>query len=148
MRAKLLLAFSYLSAVSNAFSRISVVALYLRVFSTRASGSKITRIASWATLVYLIAFVFSQVISGFFECRPFSYIWEQFVPGTMGTCFNVFLFFQFSGVLNIVGDFAILLIPIPTIVGLQSSSAKKLGIIVVFASGSLYVHENATGSKL
>ena len=133
-RGKVLFALSYLTAYSNTFSRVSVVALYLRIFTT-----KMTRVSSWLIMAYLVGFVTAQTIAGFLECKPISYFWDLTVPGATGTCFNQFLFYKMSGILNIVGDVVIMVLPVQTIATLQTSRVRKIGIAGVFLSGSVYV---------
>lgn len=134
-RGKIIFALSWFSAISNAFSRISVVLLYLRVFTT-----KLSRASSWAVLTYLVCFTLAQIIAGVLECKPLSHFWWQGIPGGVkGTCFDLFLYYKINGILNIVGDVAIMILPIPTIWILQTSTARRVGIALVFLSGSLFV---------
>ena len=132
VRGKLVFAQSYLTAVSNTLSRVSIAALYLRLFP-----KGIARYISWLTLFYFVAFVLAQMITGPFECRPISFLWNPEMVGAK--CINIFLYFELSGILNIAGDVALLVIPIPTVWNLQVSPSRKAGIAIVFLSGSLSV---------
>lgn len=129
-RAKLLYSLSWLSGLPNFFSRTSILALYLRVFT-----KGFTWFLSWVLLFYLIAFVITQIIVTAAECRPISSLWQETAPGTK--CINLFLWYKCSTVLNIVADVAIMIVPMHTIWTLQTSLATKAGIAVVFLSGSL-----------
>lgn len=128
-RSKLIFAMSWCSIISNAFSRISVVALYLRIFTNR-----LARISSWVVLAYLLGFTIGQIIAGWLQCRPISYVWK--LTGT-GSCFELFLYYRVCGILNIIGDIAIMVLPVHVIWILQTSTSRKIGIAVVFLSGSL-----------
>ncbi|MCJ1377285.1 hypothetical protein MMC17_000377 [Xylographa soralifera] len=131
-RGKIVYAVNWFNAYSNTFSRISVVALYLRIFTTW-----VTRVSSWLVLAYLLALVAAQTFAGALECRPISYFWDLTVPGSTGACFNQFLFYKINGILNIFGDVMIIVLPLHTIATLHTSSARKVGIAAVFLSGSV-----------
>lgn len=133
VRGKLLYVLTWLSGYSNTFSRISVVTLFLRIFTLRH-----IQVASWAILIYLVLFVIAQSIVTLLQCRPIAYFWDISIPG--GSCFDVFTWYKVNGFLNIAGDLAILLLPIRTVWTLHTSLARRAGIAAVFALGSLYVH--------
>lgn len=130
LRMKLVMAQSYLTTVSNTLSRASIAALYLRLFP-----NKRLRQASYLILFYLVALAVSQMIAGLFECRPFSVFWNA--AARNAKCFNLFLYYELGGILNIVGDLALMLIPVPIVWNLQTSTSRKCGIAVVFLSGCL-----------
>lgn len=131
-RGKLVYALSWFTAISNALSRISIVALYLRIFPTG-----LTRLCSWILLYYLVGFVVSQIITGLLECRPIEYLWNTRI--SEAKCIDLFAYYRSSGILNIVGDVAIMVVPMYTIWKLQASTARKAGIALAFLSGSLSV---------
>ncbi len=138
IRGKLVYAQSWLTVVSNTLSRVSIVALYLRVFT-----KGITRTLSWVVMSYLISFVVAQMIAGGLECRPISALWDKDVVGAK--CINFILFFKLSGVMNILADVAIMLLPAYTVWNLHASTARKAGIGLVFLSGSLLVFSIVSG---
>jgi hypothetical protein len=72
------------------------------------------------------------------SCRPVSHFWTQF-SGTEGECIDVDRFFLALGILNMLNDFIILIIPFPRIVKLQMNPRKKLAICAILAVGILYV---------
>lgn len=129
-RGKLIYALSWFSAVSNALSRASVVALYLRIFP-----KGMTRFFSWTILFYIIGLLMAQMITGGLECRPIQYLWNTKILGAK--CINLFLYYRLSTVMNIVGDVVIMVIPVYKIWTLQASTARKAGIALAFLSGSL-----------
>lgn len=70
-------------------------------------------------------------------CQPASYFWEQFT-GAPGQCrVQISSFFLALGVINMVNDVIVLLIPVPQVWRLQMSLQKRLGVIGVLALGSL-----------
>lgn len=129
VRGKLLYSLSWVSAYSNCFSRVSVLVLLYTIFTPG-----VARKCTVLLMVYMVLFLISQTIAGAMECRPLAYFWDRTGEGT---CINLFLFFKLSGILNIVGDVAIILLPVHTVWNLQASIAKKVAISFVFLSGSM-----------
>lgn len=69
-----------------------------------------------------------------FACRPRNKFWN---PLKKGSCFNYYDLNLNTGFFNIISDFAILILPIPSIWNLNVSLKKKLRILAVFATGLL-----------
>ncbi|KAJ5971519.1 uncharacterized protein N7479_001437 [Penicillium vulpinum] len=67
-------------------------------------------------------------------CKPVSHFWTQF-GGTKGKCINVNQFFLALGILNMLNDLIILIIPFPRIAKLQMTLRKKLAICGIMAVG-------------
>lgn len=128
-RGKILFALSWVSGFSNCFSRLSVLIIYYRIFI-----APIARACIMIMIAYMILFVISQSITAAIECRPLSHFWDQTVPGT---CIDQFLFYKLSGILNILGDVAIMVFPLYTVWNMHASLAKRVGIALVFLSGSV-----------
>ena len=130
LRLKLVVAQSYLVTVTSTLSRCSIAALYLRLFPNKRS-----RQASILMLVYFSALGLSVMIANLFQCRPISVFWD--LAAENAKCFNIFLFFELTCISNIVGDVSMMLIPVPTVWKLQTSTSRKVGIAIVFLSGSM-----------
>ena len=56
---------------------------------------------------------------------------------TTGHCFDATASWKASGVFNVLSDFAILILPMPTVWTLQMSLRRRLLIMGVFATGLL-----------
>ncbi|KAI3324020.1 hypothetical protein HD806DRAFT_496238 [Xylariaceae sp. AK1471] len=119
-------------ALSVMLSRVSVVILYLRIFTTRSA-----QIACWATIAYLVANCVAAYITAQLECMPLAYAWDKSIEG--GTCFDEILWFELTNILNIVGDVMVLLLPLKTVWGLHTSTSKRVGIVAVLLTGSIGV---------
>ncbi|KAK2734199.1 putative NRPS-like protein biosynthetic cluster [Myotisia sp. PD_48] len=129
VRSKLLYALSWLTAYSNCFSRVSVLVLLYKIFTPG-----LARKCSVLLIIYMVLFVIAQSIAGALECTPISDLWN---PHPVGSCIKLFLFFKMSGILNIFGDLAILVLPTYTVWNLHASLARRAGIALVFLSGSI-----------
>lgn len=129
---KLLYILDWFYVPSNAMSRISVVALYLRIFT-----SKLYRGICWCVIAFLLGNMLATILAAQLECFPLAYTWDKSIPN--GRCFNQILWYELTNIPNVVGDVMILVLPIPTVWNLKASTGKKAGIAMVFLMGSMYV---------
>ena len=72
----------------------------------------------------------------FLLCRPVEYNWNKFVHGT---CAFEGLAFLLQGIMNLILDVVIILLPMRMLWRLQMPLLKKIGIIAMFGIGALYV---------
>ncbi|KAL8863087.1 MAG: hypothetical protein Q9178_000461 [Gyalolechia marmorata] len=121
------LRFTYVPAVT--FPKLSILALYLRIFTTKPY-----RYATYATAVFLGLIWLASFILAFAECTPFQYSWDKSIQGH---CINYFITFRLIGGLNLLSDVAILILPLPVIWGLQTSANQKIGLTITFLTGSI-----------
>ena len=110
--------------------RLSILGIYLRIFTTRAN-----RIAVYITGSLVIASWVMATVLVFAKCIPFKYMWDKSIPG--GHCVDVHKVYQWITLPNIITDVMILLLPIPTIWRLQMPGIKKVGLTVTFLTGSV-----------
>jgi hypothetical protein len=115
---------------SNAMSRISVVALYLRVFNDR-----VYRGACWFMIAFLLGNMIAIIIAAQLECFPLNYTWDKSIK--RGNCFNQILWYKLTNIPNVVADVMILVLTIPTIWTLHASIHRRAGIAAVFLTGSM-----------
>ncbi|KAI1752077.1 hypothetical protein F4782DRAFT_168392 [Xylaria castorea] len=115
---------------SSMFSRVSVVALYLRIFV-----DKWARIACWLVILLLVGIGVGNVITAQVACTPLAYTWDKSIPN--GKCINQLLWYQITASFNLAADVLILLLPIKTLSNLQTSLAHKIGIALVCLTGSI-----------
>lgn len=87
----------------------------------------------FVVLGYSFAIIFALI----FPCRPVALNWD--VEFTDGTCINRAAIYTATAAVNIATDLALLTLPIPMIVDLQMPRVQKLGLIVIFVVGSMYV---------
>lgn len=129
---KFILAFPLLCFAAVLFPKLAILAIYLRIFTTSTY-----RIACWVLAVVLIANWFAFTVAAFMICRPLEYLWHVSIPG--GHCFDINLFFRWSAFPNIVTDVVMLVLPLPVIWKLHTSRYIKIGLTVMFATGSMYL---------
>ena len=81
------------------------------------------------TCCYCIEIIF--VVS--FWCKPLAYSWDKTVAG--GTCIDQLAYFRYNTIPNILIDGAMLVLPLPSVWKLQTSTTQKLGLTVIFLTG-------------
>ena len=127
-------------------TKVSILLLYLRMFSPSRTVCIIIHVNLWANVLFYTAGFFVEI----FECVPREAIWnprhghsgtyyDPWDGGKTGTykCVNQDLLEVVSAVFNLLSDFAILLLPISTVWYLQMRMKKKVAVLVVFATGLL-----------
>ena len=115
-----------------AFPKLLVVLLYLHILT-----NKYERIAAKLLVVLISATWLSYTVAAMFQCTPFAFNWDKTVPG--GKCFNVQVFANSSSVPNIITDLAVLVLPLRTVWELKISIGRRVGLLLIFLTGSVYV---------
>lgn len=118
-------------------AKLSILLLYFRIFVT-AKGSK-TYYAIHFLIWFNFLFYLSNVPAEIWTCIPREKIWN---PTLAGKCLDNHAIIISGGVINVVSDFGILLIPLVSIGRLQMPLEKKIGVSAVFATGFLYVFDS------
>lgn len=117
----------YLAAVVP--PKLVLLHLYLSIFIQKAF-----RWSCYGIAGVVLTNWFANTIAAFVSCQPLSFYWTQ-----EGRCFDINQFFRWGSFVNIVTDVVMLILPIPSILGLQVSLRLRLGILATFILGSLYV---------
>lgn len=122
-----------------AFPKLSVAALYLRLFppNSRASSlfTNLSRLASWGIIVFLVVNCVAFFVPSAAACTPPNAFWSY--PPRLQKCVNLALLGTWINLPHIVSDLIMLVIPLPLVLGLHATSRKKLGLTVVFLAGGL-----------
>lgn len=120
-------------AIPIAFVKLSILLQYLRIFVHSKQENKPLFIAIHACIWSLVVFYLVDTIFMIFLCSPREKIWNPLLE--TGHCFDESAPYKASGVFNVLSDFAILIVPMPTLWSLQMSLKKKLLVMGVFATG-------------
>lgn len=127
---KLLVTMQFIYVPSVTFPKLSILALYMRIFTTKAYRYAVYVIAIFLGLVWLTSFVLA-----FRGCAPFAYSWDKTIPH--GHCINLLIPLRLIGGLNILSDVAMLVLPLPVIWHLHTSTKQKIGLTLTFLTGSV-----------
>lgn len=101
---------------------------YRRIFPTKKF-----QLANWLTMAVVVAYTIWTVFSSIFSCTPVRAFWTH----EKSTCLNQFAVWFTNAAINILTDFAIILLPIPVIQKLNLGKRQKIGLISIFAVGGL-----------
>lgn len=111
-------------------TKVSILCLYLRIFP-----NKTFRKAAWVVMFFVVGYAASSILATIFQCTPLS---KTFHPQTPGKCLNLTAFWYTNAVANILGDCAILALPMPVLYALHLPRRQKFGLMMIFAIGFLY----------
>ncbi|KAH9903597.1 hypothetical protein F4778DRAFT_91226 [Xylariomycetidae sp. FL2044] len=125
---KHLLAIQNLWAISLSLSKVSILVLYSKVFTVRV----FVTIAK-VTAVVICMWALATILSCFLICEPFSYNWDLTIED--GHCGDSVTSWVVTGVLNILTDLTVLLLPMPYLYNLNLELYKKLVLMGTFGVG-------------
>ncbi|KAI1180402.1 hypothetical protein F4777DRAFT_574163 [Nemania sp. FL0916] len=132
MFVKLLWVYMLIWATGVFSVKIGILLFYWRVFQRTASFRNGAIVVTFiSTGIFL-----SNFFSFTFQCYPVQKFWE---PETPGSCINQNAFYLASAVINVVGDVAVLSLPLPIIWGLQASRSRKWSLSFLFLLGAFVV---------
>jgi hypothetical protein len=119
----------YLFAVT--FSKLAILDLYLHIFI-----DKFSRYTTYSIGLIVILSLIANFVTVLAQCRPVSFLWD---PTGDGFCHDIQAHFTWASLPNIITDLVMLILPIPVIMKLYASWRVKVGILITFLVGSLYV---------
>jgi hypothetical protein len=91
---------------------------------------------AWANLAYTIAWGISTWFVNLTVCTPIAFYYDRTIPG--GHCKNQVVSGTINAALSLVGDIAILALPLPMVWNLQINMRRKIALCGIFLLGSLY----------
>ncbi|KAI3331709.1 hypothetical protein HD806DRAFT_478092 [Xylariaceae sp. AK1471] len=113
-----------------AFPKLSVLFIYLRIFTGR-----IYRAITYALIGIISATGAAVIITSLASCRPFSARWD---PALFPThCIDAPRFWQGASIPNVVTDVVMLVLPIPVVWHLHIDKKQKLALTGIFLLGSV-----------
>ena len=111
--------------------KLSVLFLYLRLFSV----GNWMRYSVYACFILVAGAVISGMLSLMLGCRPVKMMYQWGNEG--GTCIDIPTHVLAVSIINMITDFVILILPIPTIWLLHLPTRQKLAVMMVFSIGFL-----------
>ncbi|KAM0512566.1 hypothetical protein ACHAPE_008743 [Trichoderma viride] len=115
-------------SLSLGLAKMSILALYTKIFSVRSFI-----LISQACAVFVLLWAMILFIGAFAICTPVQLNWDKF--HYTGTCGDVKMLWAVTGGLNIFSDLVIMLLPMPYLYGLSLQMYKKIGLMVTFGIG-------------
>ncbi|KAF1996041.1 hypothetical protein P154DRAFT_623547 [Amniculicola lignicola CBS 123094] len=119
--------------LGNATTKLSILSLYSRIFN-RAVGWFNPTIN--ITVAFVVLYTIPQVFTYIFQCVPVDSLWTQYGPDKQVRCINFKAVIITFGIINIVTDWFILLLPIPVVLSLRLDRRSKWSICSLFLVGA------------
>ena len=114
------------------FTKLSLLLLYLRLFSPNQTNKYAIYIGIMANLVF---YATNVVIFGVLCLPRHGQTWLESLENTK--CERTIVLEYAQGIFGVVSDFYLFLIPIPTVIKLKLPLRKKVGVLAIFATGFL-----------
>ncbi|KAL2274803.1 hypothetical protein FJTKL_02707 [Diaporthe vaccinii] len=112
--------------------KMSIILLYVRVFSTANTVFR-RCIFTAEFLTMALSVIFIVVILA--ACRPMQFFWTRFDGVSEGTCIDISSFFVAFSIFNVSVDVFLLILPIPMVLKLHMSVRKKLIVCALMMLG-------------
>ncbi|KAF2239178.1 hypothetical protein EV356DRAFT_572645 [Viridothelium virens] len=125
--AKVNFASELLYAPTLALAKLSILALYARIFTT---NNRSFAFAIYAVAVWIVLWFIGSYLSIFLECRPISSYWTSGCQLSFETSVA-------TSVLNIISDVMVVALPSWHIWRLQMSTQQKVGVAALLGLGAL-----------
>ncbi|KAI1827483.1 hypothetical protein F4861DRAFT_529272 [Xylaria intraflava] len=116
--------------IAIGIAKISVLCLYRRVFSPVRWG--LFDIVIVFLIILLALFYTSTSIVKIWECLPRDKIFDPTIPGS---CVNIPMLLNVSGLFNTITDFVVLFLPVKAVWNMHLSYRKKTIVVLVFTFG-------------
>lgn len=112
--------------------KLSLSLFYLNIFP----GATIRRLL-WGTAIFNILFGVTFVTTAIFQCTPVSYFWTQYEEHSSGRCININAFGWTNAAVSVAIDIWMIAIPLSQVGSLNLHWKKKVGVIIMFLTGTL-----------
>ncbi|KAM0166534.1 hypothetical protein ACHAQE_001339 [Botrytis cinerea] len=127
---KLLMFFPATYAIAVTFPKLSILAMYLRIFTV-----PFYRMITYFVIYILVISSTILFMMMLFQCTPVDYFWDKTIVG--GKChFDIEKLFLYASLPNIITDVVMLLLPLPFIFRLNMTRKVKIGLGVTLLTGS------------
>lgn len=111
--------------------KASLLYLYYRVFFV----SRTFIITLWAVGIFVVCYSIPQIFCAIFQCTPIDANWDPTVK--VNFCINIDVAATVLAGLNVLTDFALLILPMPLLYQLQMPTTQKYQIMGTFLLGGL-----------
>ena len=124
-----LIAVPILYVTATLWPKLSVLMLYLRIFT-----DKFSRVSCWVLGAILVVGLISNILGEALQCFPIEKAWNPVLPGW---CSNIEAHLIYGNLPNNITDIAMLLLPIPVVLRLQAAKHVKIGLLATFLVGAM-----------
>ena len=124
-----LIATIVLWASALAAVKLSLLLLYVRIFSIRKF-----RLAAYGVMPFVLGWWLSVLLEELLLCRPLAYNWDKSINGSCG---NLSAAYLAAGILNLLSDVSVLVLPIPIVLNLHLPLRSRIALMAIFSVGLL-----------
>jgi hypothetical protein len=135
---KLLIANQVTYAFALGLVKTSILLSLIRIFHV----FKRFRILAYCAIAFCVCWTIQTILIAFLICRPISYNWDQ--VNQTGTCGNLTVAYTSIGVVDVISDIIIFVLPIPLINRLNMRKSSKWATMGLFALGIFTIAAGAT----
>ena len=126
------LATDWVFTVSSVLIRLSILALYRRIFSSMRRFCTILYVSGLIVVILQTVLVLLYTLS----CKPISYFWNKEIEN--GHCMDQTKILAGSGGVDTATGILVLFLPIPVIARLQTGLNRKIALIGLFSIGKYF----------
>jgi hypothetical protein len=127
--------------LATLFIKASILSFYLRFSIDRAF-----RVAVYCVMLVTVGYTVPNAILVLYACRPMYAYWD-FSAQPAAQCVNLNAAFHTANILNVITDFAILLLPIWMLRPMHVPLSKKIGVALILMAGGLYISSLSTRAQ-
>ena len=110
--------------------KTSTLLLYVRVFNNQ----RYFRVAAWTLSILTIIWSFAVVLVSCLQCQPMAAIWDESVEGS---CIDDGAFLVATGVMNMITDLILLVLPLPVIWTMQKTKVERITLGGIYLVGTV-----------
>lgn len=121
------------------FLELTVLKLSLLCFFLRIFPARLVKRLIWATIIFDVVYGIAFMFAAAFQCRPISYYWDRWDGEHSGKCLNINAIAWANAAISIALDVWMLALPLWQVLYLKLGWKKKVGVIMMFFVGTLYV---------
>lgn len=115
---------------SAVLTKSSLLYLFYRIFGVYVRFQK----ALWGAWALLVAYFLVAFILAVGGCQPASFFWDK---DQKGHCIDEVNFFRWNGIVNMLLDVMVLILPLPMVWRLNLGVRQKLALTGIFMLGAL-----------
>jgi hypothetical protein len=108
----------------------------LCLFYGRLNPSYAFQFATWSTMFVIVGSYTGIFFSILFACKPIAASWDLSLQAD-AVCINRGAIYIATAVIGVLTDVLLIILPIPTVWGLQMSRKQKIGLTGMFGVGSM-----------
>ncbi|KAA6409428.1 MAG: integral membrane [Lasallia pustulata] len=116
-------------STANTAAKLSILHLYIQIFCNRTF-----RHIALGVMALTCCYCATVFLETFLVCRPVAYNWDKTIVG--GKCGNQPTIYFSAGLMNLLLDIVILVLPMPMLWGLKMPLFKKIALTAVFGMGA------------